>query len=473
MTKKTKAPKEYFRDKLSTVDNTGKRVWIYAKKVVGKYYKSRNILAAILLIIFYSGPFIKVNGDPIMLFDVLQRKFIIFGIAFWPQDFHLILLLVITTIVFIVLFTVIFGRLFCGWVCPQTIFMEFVFRRIEYLIEGDAGTQRRRNNGPLNFDKIWRKTLKHTIFYVIAVITASTFLSYIIGYDQVESFLFDHPLAHPGSFLALFIFAGAFYFIFAFFREQVCTIACPYGRLQSVLIDKKTILVAYDYKRGEPRGPLKLQEEGNLGDCIDCNSCVVVCPTGIDIRNGTQMECINCTACIDACDAIMEKVNKPKGLIRYDSEEGISTGKRSIFNTRSLAYSAVLTLLLIFVASLFMFRGSFEATILRARGSMYQEYGADSLSNIYNYNLVNKTSEVLHIQFKVESIPGRIQYVGDNKPVEVGEVGKGTFLMILPTKELHSSQTSIVIGIYMDGKLIDTYTTSFVGPTSLDIKNTP
>jgi len=473
MTKKTKAPKEYFRDKLTTVDNTGKRVWIYAKKVKGKYYKSRNILAAILLIIFYSGPFIKVNGDPIMLFDVLQRKFIIFGIAFWPQDFHLILLLVITTIVFIVLFTVIFGRLFCGWVCPQTIFMEFVFRRIEYLIEGDAGTQRRRNNGPLNFDKIWRKTLKHTIFYVIAVITASTFLSYIIGYDQVEHFLFDNPLAHPGSFLALFIFAGAFYFIFAFFREQVCTIACPYGRLQSVLIDKKTILVAYDYKRGEPRGPLKLQKEENLGDCIDCNSCVVVCPTGIDIRNGTQMECINCTACMDACDAIMEKVDKPKGLIRYDSEEGISTGKRSIFNTRSLAYSAVLTLLLIFVASLFMFRGSFEATILRARGSMYQEYGADSLSNIYNYNLVNKTSEVLHIQFKIESIPGRIQYVGDNKPVEVGEVGKGTFLIVLPTKELHSSQTSIVIGMYMDGKLIDTYTTSFVGPTSLDTKNTP
>jgi cytochrome c oxidase accessory protein FixG len=468
MTNKANAPKEYFRDKLTTVDSTGNRVWVYAKRVKGKFKSYRNWVAAFLLTIFYAGPFITVHGEPIMLFDILQRKFIIFGIAFWPQDFHLILMLVITSIVFIVLFTVIFGRLFCGWICPQTIFMEFVFRRIEYLIEGDAGTQRRRNNGPFNFDKLWRKTLKHTIFYIIALVTASTFLSYIIGFDQVSIFLFDDPISHIGSYLGLFIFAGAFYFVFAFFREQVCTIACPYGRLQSVLIDKKTILVAYDYKRGEPRGPLKLQKEGDLGDCIECNSCVVVCPTGIDIRNGTQMECINCTACMDACDAIMEKVKKPKGLIRYDSEEGISTGKRSIFNTRSLAYSGVLTLLLIFVASLFMFRGSFEATILRARGSMYQEYGADSLSNIYNYNLVNKTNEVLNINFKLESIPGRIQYVGNNSPVEVGKVGKGTFLMILPTKELNSSQTSIVIGMYMDGKLIDTYTTSFVGPTSLD-----
>ena len=468
MTKKTKAPKEYFRDKLTTVDSSGKRVWIYAKRVKGKLKTNRNWVAAILLIIFYSGPFIKVNGDPILLFDVLQRKFIIFGVAFWPQDFHLILLLVITSIVFIVLFTVIFGRLFCGWICPQTIFMEFVFRKIEYLIEGDAGTQRRRNNGPFNFDKLWRKTLKHATFYAIAVITSSTFLSYIIGFEQVKIFLFDNPLAHPGSFIGLFIFAGVFYFVFAFFREQVCTIACPYGRLQSVLIDKKSILVAYDYKRGEPRGSLKLQKDGGFGDCIDCNSCVVVCPTGIDIRNGTQMECINCTACIDACNAVMVKNNKPIGLIRYDSEEGISTGKRSIFNTRSLAYSGVLTALLIFVASLFMFRGSFEATILRARGSMFQNYGTDSVSNIYNFNLVNKTNEILNVEFKLESIPGRIQFIGDQTPAEVGKVNKGTFLVILPTEKLQSSQTNIVIGMYMKGRLIDTYTTSFVGPTSLD-----
>ncbi|MDP2724284.1 MAG: cytochrome c oxidase accessory protein CcoG [Bacteroidales bacterium] len=459
---------EYFRDKLTTVDATGKRVWIYAKKIRGPHFTYRSIVAAFLLILFYSGPFIKIHGDPIMLFDILHRRFIIFGIAFWPQDFHLILLSVITTIVFIVLFTVVFGRIFCGWVCPQTIFLEFVFRRIEYLIEGDAAAQRRRDNGPMNMDKLWRKTLKHVVFYVISLITATTFLSYIIGFDRVKHFLLDDPIAHWGSFSGLFVFAGAFYFIFAFFREQVCTIACPYGRLQSVLVDKKTILVAYDFVRGEPRGPLKLQKTENLGDCIDCNSCVVVCPTGIDIRNGTQMECINCTACIDACDTIMTKVNKPKGLIRYDSEEGIKTGKHSIFNMRSIAYSVVLTLLLFFVASLFMFRGNFESTILRASGSMYQNYGTDSLSNIYTFDMVNKTNRAIDVTFKVESMPGRIQYIGDHPPVEVGHIGKGTFLVILPIKALHSSQTTFKIGMYEEGNLIEMYKTSFVGPSSLD-----
>jgi cytochrome c oxidase accessory protein FixG len=320
----------------------------------------------------------------------------------------------------------------------------------------------------MNWDKLWRKTLKHSLFYLIAIITSLTFLSYVIGFERVKLLLLDGPLHEPGSFAALFLFAGAFYFVFAFFREQVCTIACPYGRLQSVLIDKKSILVAYDYKRGEPRGPIKSDGIENQGDCVACDSCVVVCPTGIDIRNGTQMECINCTACMDACDTVMRKHNKPEGLIRYDSEEGISTGKHSIFNTRSIAYSVVLLLLLIFVASLFSFRGSFEATILRSRGSMYQEYGTDSLSNIYNYNLVNKTSKAIDIEIKVESLPGRIQYIGGNQTVEVGSVGKGTFLIVLPTNALSSSQTNVTLGLYMDGSLIETYQTSFVGPTSLD-----
>ena len=468
MAKKSKDQKEYFRDKLTTVDATGNRVGVYAKKIKGKSFTRRSWLAAFLLLIFYSGPFIQVNGEPIMLFDILQRKFILFGVTFWPQDFHLILLSVITGIVFIVLFTVIFGRLFCGWICPQTIFMEFVFRRIEFLIEGDAGAQRRRNNGPMNWDKLWRKTVKHTIFYVIAIITSLTFLSYIIGIERVESLLLLGPLTEPASFAGLFIFAGAFYFIFAFFREQVCTIACPYGRLQSVLIDKKSIIVAYDYNRGEPRGPIRTQDTEIQGDCVACNSCVVVCPTGIDIRNGTQMECINCTACMDACNAIMRKHNKPEGLIRYDSEEGISNGNRSIFNTRSIAYSVVLVTLLIFVASLFSFRGSFEATILRSRGSMYQEYGTDSLSNIYNFSLVNKTNKAIDIEIKVESLPGRIQYIGGNQSVEVGSVGKGTFLIVLPINALYSSQTNVTLGLYMDGTFVETYQTSFVGPTSLD-----
>ena len=373
----------YYRDKLTSVDSTGNRVWVYAKKVKGKFYNKRQAVALVLLAILFITPFIKYQGEPYMLFNILERKFIIFGVVFWPQDIHLILMAFITSLVFVALFTVVFGRLFCGWICPQTIFMEFVFRKIEWAIEGDAAAQRRLNKAPWDFNKIWRKTLKHFVFFAIAFVTAGTLLAYIISMDQLLLLFSEGIAAHLGGFIGLTIFSGVFYFIFAFFREQVCVIACPYGRLQGVLIDKKSIIVGYDYKRGEPRGPVSKAKEGDLGDCIDCNACVAVCPTGIDIKNGTQLECINCTACMDACDAVMDRTGRPKGLIRYDSEEGIETGHHSIFNARSIAYSAVLTLLIFFVAGLFILRGDSETTILRARGTLFQEFGADSISNIY------------------------------------------------------------------------------------------
>ncbi len=205
--------------------------------------------------------------------------------------------------------------------------MEFVFRQIEYLIEGDFNKQKKLARQEMNFEKVWKKSLKHFIFFAISFITANTFLSYIIGVDSVLEILSAGPIVYPVNFISLILFSGAFYFVFAFFREQVCTIACPYGRLQGVLLDEKSVIVAYDYKRGEPRGkhnPLEEREETQKGDCIDCKSCVTVCPTNIDIRNGTQMECINCTACIDACNGVMDRIKKPRGLIRYDSEKGIS-----------------------------------------------------------------------------------------------------------------------------------------------------
>ncbi len=461
----------HFRDRLTTVDEKGKRVWLYPKKPKGKFFNKRRALAVVLLAFLYVGPFIKVHGQPLLMFNIMERKFILFGTVFWPQDFHLIVLMLITLILFVVLFTVIFGRLFCGWICPQTIFMEFVFRRIEYLIEGDSAAQRRLAKQPWNFEKIWKKSLKHLVFYAIAFVTANTFLAYIIGADQLMVYIKEGPLAHLSGFIGLLIFSGVFYFIFAFFREQVCTIACPYGRLQSVLIDPKTLIVAYDYKRGEPRGPLSKAKQGNLGDCVDCNACVVVCPTGIDIRNGTQLECINCTACIDACDATMEKVHRPKGLIRYDSEEGIETGKHHLFNTRSIAYSLVLIALLGFVAFLFAMRGDYEATILRARGSMYQEYGSDSLSNIYNYNIVNKSRHTIRVDMKLLSPSGTIHFIGGKMVVPVGEVGKGTFMVVLPKKELHASEVPLVIGLIHNGKKVENYHSTFVAPNNLDRHN--
>ncbi len=468
----------FYRDKLSSVDSTGNRVWVYAKKVKGKFYNKRQALALLLLAILFITPFIKYQGEPIMLFNILERKFILFGVIFWPQDLHLILLAFITSLVFIALFTVIFGRIFCGWVCPQTIFMEFVYRKIEWVIEGTAAAQRRRDKEPWNFDKIWRKSLKQIIFYLISFITTSVLLSYIIGMDQLLGALNEGLLdEHLGAFTALLIFSGLYYFIFAFFREQVCIIACPYGRLQGVLIDKKSIIVGYDYKRGEPRGPVSAKgtpsekaKEGDLGDCIACNACVAVCPTGIDIKNGTQLECINCTACMDACDAVMDRTGRPKGLIRYDSEEGIETGHHSIFNARSIAYSVVLTLLIFFVAGLFILRDDSETTILRARGTLFQEFGADSISNIYTIQVVNKIRKPVNIDMKVISPKGNIKYIIDPGTIEKGEIGKGQFLVIIGKSDLKSSSTKIVIGIYSEGELIEEYKSAFVGPRYLDKK---
>ncbi len=459
-----------YRDKISTVDESGKRNWIFPRKPKGRFFNKRKWLASFLLIVFYVGPFLKLHGDPFMMFNIMQRKFILFGIIFWPQDFYLIVMLFLTAIVFIILFTVVFGRLFCGWVCPQTIFMEFVFRQVEYLIEGNASAQRRLDKQPMNFEKLWKKSLKHLVFYLIAFITANTFLAYIIGVDQLLIYIKEGPVEHLNGFLGLLVFSGVFYFIFAFFREQVCTMACPYGRLQGVLVDPKTLIVAYDYKRGEPRGPLSKAKAGESGDCVNCNACVAVCPTGIDIRNGTQLECINCTACIDACEATMIKVDKPTGLIRYDSEEGIEKGEHHLFNTRSVAYSVVLTLLLAFVAVLFAVRGDFEVTILRARGSMFQEYGKDSLSNIYNYTVVNKSRKTIAVNMKLLSPNGRIKYIGANTVVKKGKAANGTFLVILPKTELKSSKTPIVISVFDKNNKLNTYKSTFVGPNALDNK---
>ncbi len=453
-----------FRDKLSTIDEKGHRAWIYPKKPEGRLYNARTIVSFFLLAFLFAAPFIKVNGQPLLLFNVLERKFIIFGLTFWPQDFFLFVLAMLTFIVFIVLFTVVFGRVFCGWACPQTVFMEMVFRKIEYWIEGDANEQRSLNKAPWTQKKILKKTTKHFIFFAIAFLIGNTFLAYIIGVDELSKIVTHPPAEHWGLFVAVVAFSGVFYFNFSFFREQMCLVVCPYGRLQGVLLDKDSVVVAYDFERGEPRGKIKKEEQRTNGDCVDCGLCVRVCPTGIDIRNGTQLECVNCTACIDACNEIMEKVNLPKNLIRYDSYNGIASKTKFRLTPRIIAYSAVLTLLVVILGFSLGSRADVETTILRVPGMLYQEVEGDKISNLYNIEVVNKTIKPIPVELKLKSPEGSIRMVGlELKAPEQG-MAKGAFFVDIPKEKLTERKTQLVIEVYSGEKLIDEVKTNFLGP---------
>lgn len=465
--KREKTDEPSFRDHLATIDDKGKRLWVYAKSPKGKFTNYRTIVGVILLIFLFAGPFLKINGNPVLLLNFIERKIIILGMQFWPQDFHLFFLAMLSLFVFIILFTTTYGRVWCGWTCPQTIFMEFVFRKIEYLIEGNARKQKILSEQAWNFDKIWRKTSKHVIFYLISFIIGNTFLAYIIGIENLKLIIIGNPLDHLSGLAAMLIFSGIFYFIFAHFREQVCTAVCPYGRLQGVLLDKNSIVVAYDYKRGEPKGTFFKGEDrkkNGKGDCINCTQCVQVCPTGIDIRNGTQLECINCTACIDACNSMMDAVNQPRGLIRYASEKMISEAQKWKLNVRSIAYSGVLIILLALIGYLFSNRSSVETIILRAPGMLYQEQPDGRISNLYNIKMVNKTNLDIPIEIRLLTHKGKIKVIGDFNKVKAQTVGESVFFILLDKKEIDQQETDMEVGIYTKGKLIEHIKTTFIGP---------
>lgn len=465
---------EHFRDSIGTINEEGKRSWVYPKKPVGKLYEYRKLVSYVLLIFLFGAPFIHINGNQFLMFNVLERRFNIFGFPFWPQDFHLFVIIMITGVVFVVLFTVAFGRLFCGWICPQTIFMEMVFRRIEYWIEGDRGKQMRLDKMPWNAEKLRKRSIKWSIFFVISFLIANVFLAYLIGSDRLIEYITDGPANHVGTLISLLIFTSVFYFVFAWFREQVCIIVCPYGRLQGVLLDNKSIVVAYDHKRGEKeagRAKFKKSEDRaatGKGDCIDCAQCVQVCPTGIDIRNGTQLECVNCTACIDACNQMMEAVNLPKDLIRYASEENIEKKAKFTFNARLKGYTAVLVILLGVLTGMLFLRNDVEATVLRLPGQLYEHKGEDIISNVYTYKLINKTTkEIPEVHFELISHKGIIRVVSQDR-IQVPEQGlaEGTLFIEVDSHELEDEKEKLKIGVYSEDQLIETTTTVFLGPRS-------
>lgn len=456
-----------FRDQLATLDEQGKRKWIFATKPSGKLYRLRSWLSLVYFSLFFGLPFLYVNDRPLFLFNILEAKFILFGKVFWPQDFFILGLGMIAFILFIILFTAAFGRLFCGWACPQTNFMEMMFRKIEYFIEGDALNQKLLNRQQWYGKKIFKKLTKHVLFFSLSVVIANCFLAYIIGIEALGKIILEPVDQHLSGFVSLLVFSGIFYGVYAHFREQVCTVVCPYGRLQGVLLDKNSMAVAYDYKRGEPRGITKKLETIIKGDCIDCYACVKVCPTGIDIRNGLQMECIGCTACIDACNHIMEKIGKPTGLIRYASEDSIATGKPLRFTRRMKMYTALCAVVVMLLSFILITRKDVDATIMRTPGILFQTRGTDSISNLYNIKVANKTNRKIPLSLKLYGSAGSIQIIGKPAITVASEgQGSGSFFVVLPVNTLHLRKTSLTIAVYEGTKQVGLVKTNFLGPVN-------
>jgi cytochrome c oxidase accessory protein FixG len=463
---------EDFRDSIATVDKDGKRIWLYPKKAKGSFYNKRVIATIVFLAIFISVPFIKIGGQPLLMMNVFERKFVIFGHLFLPQDFVLFGLGMITFMVFIALFTVAFGRIWCGWLCPQTVFMEMIFRPVENWLEGDYRQQKRFDESPWNFNKIWRKGLKHLIFILFSIFIAHITMAYLIGIEKVKELIVSPPSENLTGFIGLIVFTGLFYFVFSKLREQVCIAICPYGRLQGVLVNRDTISVIYDNKRGEPRGRLikntvETSPSKLKGDCVDCGLCVQVCPTGIDIRNGIQLECVNCTACIDACDEVMEKVGKPKGLIRYASVESVEKGVPYRFTARSWAYSIVLLVLIGIEAGLLITRSEIETTVMRVPGQLYQRTESGTITNLYNAQVINKSQETMSVKLNMEGATGKLNVIGSQdgiltlKPEAKNDV---VFFIEIPEEEITQRSTKLKIQVLKEGEVIEEVKTNFFGP---------
>lgn len=459
---------EEFRDHIATVNEKGKRIWVYPKKPKGKFTNRRKIVSYSLLAFLFLAPFIKIHGTQLLEFNILERKFSLFGATFWPQDLYLFALLLIIGIVFVILFTIIYGRLFCGWVCPQTIFMEFVFRQVEYWIDGDYKQQMALDKAPWNAKKWGKRILKHAIFWLISFAVANTFLAYIIGSDNLLRIQTDPLNQHIGGLVSIVIFTTLFYFVFSRLREQVCTTICPYGRLQGVLLDANSMVVAYDHVRGEGRAKFRKGEERKTvgkGDCIDCHQCVHVCPTGIDIRNGTQLECVNCTACIDACDTMMDGVGMERGLIRFVSENGIKNRTRFQWTRRVISYTALLVLLVGILAVMLVNRDDFNTTILRQRGSTFQILDNNEISNIFELDLSNKTRKDFDVKLISSDPRVKIQVASKKIKLPAEKYVRERFVTRFPYEVIENGTQKIDILIIGNGKEIDRETIKLIGPS--------
>ncbi|MEM1022925.1 MAG: cytochrome c oxidase accessory protein CcoG [Myxococcota bacterium] len=389
---------------LSTLREDGSRIWMRPKLSKGRFLRRRQIFGYGLILLFLGLPFVRIGEHPAILLDVAARRFYLFGYTFHPTDSPLLMLLLLSIFLGIFWLTALVGRAWCGWGCPQTVYMELVFRPIERLIEGPVGAQRRIDAMSRPSRRRWGK---YAVFGVIAFILGNQFLSYFVGWERLALWMTSSPAQNPGGFSVMAATTALVFFDFAFFREQMCTVVCPYARLQSALLDRHSMIVGYDEVRGESRKRLKARMPGDgSGDCIDCKACVTTCPVGIDIRSGLQLECINCTQCIDACDKVMDKIGKPRGLIRLSSQQTLQTGKASkIARPRIFVYPVLITILLGLMVAFFGSKGTADVTVLRQLNAPFVVLETGEVRNQLRVKLVNRLDTSRRFDLRVLNLP--------------------------------------------------------------------
>jgi len=450
---------------LPTLNQHGSRNWIRPKPAGGVWWHRRRIVAYALIALFFAIPHIHINWMPAILLDLPRRHFAILGSTFLPTDTLLLMLLLASVVVSIFLFSALFGRVWCGWACPQTIYMEFVFRPLERLLEGGR-------SGSLILDKTharlhWRRLLKYGVYLAISLVLAHTFLAYFVGVDALEQWVRLSPYEHPTPFLVMAATTALIFYDFTYFREQTCLIACPYGRWQSALLDNESLIVAYDVARGEPCAHAVKGRPENAGDCVACNACVTTCPTGIDIRNGLQMECIHCTQCIDACDSIMDKVGKPRGLIRYASRDQLAGKPRHLLRPRVVLYPAALTLLLGGFVFALETRDKADVMILRSQAEPFSMEQDGRVANQVRVKIANRSRSDHAYAISIRGVDSA-QVIAPESPltVKAGEQRTTSLFVLIRASAFVGGRRDITVRI-TDG---DDYTAdipfNLLGPTT-------
>lgn len=454
-----KAP---IRESVTTINRDGSRFFLHPADVNGKFTLLRRVTAFLLIAVYVLLPWIPIKGYPAVFLDVAQRRFHLFGLTFAAQDMWMLFFFITGLGFSLYVVTALFGRIWCGWACPQTVFLEHIYRRIERWIEGDHMKRKQLDQRDWDSHKVTLRAVKHVLFLGVSFLIAHIFLSYFVSIPQLYSWMTNSPLEHWSAFLFVIIATGVIYFNFSWFREQLCLVICPYGRLQSALIDDDSVIIGYDEKRGEPRGPAKMTD---IGDCINCTRCVQVCPTGIDIRQGLQIECIGCANCIDACDAIMDKLGRARGLVRYDSLNGLEGKQRRIIRPRLFLYGFLMLLGVAAMTFAATRLSSANMNIMRMRGSPY--YITDAgLRNQYLVRIVNKqdTEQSYRIQAMAEG--QAILVDGVSEPVMIAPLEELQHpLIVSVAKEDYRGQFPVDIQLIApDDKLIAHKEVEFLGP---------